>query len=50
MTEKVERIARTVLWVTLALVFIGIPIGVAKSQSSESAIRAGNEGRTEEGR
>lgn len=40
MTEKVERIARTALWITLALVFIAIPIGVAKSQSGESAVRA----------
>lgn len=40
MTEKVERIARTALWITLALVFVAIPIGVAKSQSNESAARA----------
>ena len=39
MTEKVERIARTVLWFTLALVFIGIPIAVAKSQFGDSALR-----------
>jgi hypothetical protein len=38
MSEKVERISRTVLWFTLALVFIAIPIGAFRIQSGVNSV------------
>jgi hypothetical protein len=40
MIDNVERIARTALWIALALAVIAVPIGVFRNQSAEAALRA----------
>lgn len=39
MTEKIERIARTILWVVLAVSIVAIPLGVLKSKSEVDEVR-----------
>jgi hypothetical protein len=39
MTEKIERIARTILWVVLAVSIVAIPLGVLKRKSEVDSVR-----------
>ena len=39
MTEKIERIARTILWVVLAVSIVAVPLGVLNSKSEVEGVR-----------